>query len=104
MEWAITHLEGVTSQCKHQVYINQPLPPEMTSDPNFVNNATESDTNSTESNNNATNTNGTTSSSDVFTPEFLEKVEKLSCTNDCFGNGICNEGKHIFSNARNNLK
>ena len=95
MDWAITHLEGVKSHCKHQVYINQPFPPEMTSDPSFENNATESESD----NNSTTNTNGTVTSSEAFTPEFLDKVEELSCTNDCFGNGVCNKGKHMSSKA-----
>ena len=88
MDWALTHLEGIKSNCKYQLYINQPLPPEITSDPDFINNATEADSNTT-------TVNDTVTSSEIFTPEFLDKVEKLACTNECFGNGICNSGKDI---------
>ena len=90
MDWTLTHLEEVKSNCKHQLYINQPLPPEITSDPSFMNNSTESDRKST-------SVNDTVSSSQTFTPEFLEKVEKLSCTNECYGNGYCNAGKQMYT-------
>lgn len=69
MDWSLTHLEGLKDICKHQVQINQPLPPEVLMDKSFSDYLNDEDSN-TASLNDTVHRNGTVS--EAYTPEFLE--------------------------------
>ena len=90
MVWAVTHLEGLKDICKHQVQINQPLPPEVLSDKSFTDALNDTDVNPTD----ATTPLPTTKPvHNAFSPEFLANLEELSCLNECSGQGNCVNGK-----------
>ena len=86
MDWSLTHLEGLKDICKHQVQINQPLPPAVVTDQSF--------TAYVESQKNNTGYVPTTSVTvpTAFTPEYLAKIEAASCINECSGEGTCDDG------------
>ena len=102
MAWAATHLEGVKNHCVHQVTINQPLPQEVLSDPSFT-----LDLNDTHPANATGSVNGTIAplsitttvnhpgmlTNQAFSSDFLDKLEAISCSNECSGNGICVNGE-----------
>ena len=89
MEWSLTHLEGLKDICKHQVQINQPLPPEVLTDKSFTYAQNDTNVHSTDS-----STDSVTNKSDnVFTPEFLAKLVAVSCLNECSGQGNCTNGR-----------
>ena len=89
MDWALTHLEGLKDICKHQVQINQPLPPDVLTDKSFTDAL----------NDTGVNSDGTTTPSptkpvhNAFSPEFLANLEEISCLNECSGKGNCINGK-----------
>ena len=91
MDWALTHLEGLKLICKHQVQINQPLPPELLTDKSFIGTRNATSIPSTVS----ASSNVTKKSDIVFTPEFLAKLEAISCLNECSGEGNCSNGKGV---------
>ena len=90
MDWALTHLEGLKDICKHQVQINQPLPPEVLTDKTFTDALNDTDVNPIE-NTTAMVTNQP--ANNVFSPEFLANLEEISCLNECSGQGHCVNGK-----------
>ena len=85
MDWSLTHLEGLKDICKHQVQINQPLPPEVLRDKSFTDYVKEQpDIHHTISTTQIVPT--------VFTPEYLAQIEAASCLNECSANGKCHNG------------
>ena len=101
MDWALTHLEGVKSHCSYQVEVNQPLPAEVLADPSYTD-----ITNDTFGNNTITNVTlpPTQNVVPVFTPDFLAKIEEISCLNECNGKGICLNGKFTCSYSSIHLR
>ena len=93
MEWALAHLEGVKSHCTYQVEINQPLPPDVTLAAGFIDVMNDTNVNSTDRNSSVPIKHAVF---EAFSPEFLAKVEALSCMNECSGNGVCTNGKTLM--------
>ena len=85
MDWALTHLEGLKDICKHQVQINQPLPPDVLVEMGNITNIPSTSGSGTSSTTNKTD--------NVFTPEFLAKLEAISCLNECSEHGKCRNGR-----------
>ena len=86
MDWSLTHLEGLKDICKHQVQINQPLPLAVVTDQSFTDYA------ETQMNNTNYIPSTAVTVPTAFTPEFLAKIEAASCTNECSGEGTCENG------------
>ena len=90
MVWAVTHLESLKDICKHQVQINQPLPPEVLKEPSFTEALNDTEVSPS---GHTTTTSPATNPVHEYSPEFLAALEKISCLNECSGGGTCLNGR-----------
>ncbi|KAL3836566.1 hypothetical protein ACJMK2_021990 [Sinanodonta woodiana] len=89
MNWASTHLDSAQKSCLYQVIVNQPLPKDLLT----IFNVTVTH-NKTVVLNNKTET-GTS----IYTDDFKQSVEELSCPMVCSGHGNCSKGQCYCDNT-----